>query len=330
VRCTASLGVTIYPSDAEDEETLRRNADIAMYRAKEAGRDNYQMYAEAMGREASWRLSADSSLRTALEQGQFELYYQPIAKTNSGTIVGAEALIRWNHPEHGLVLPGEFISLAEETGLIAPLSEWVLQTACRQGRKWMESGLGPLRVAVNISAHQFLQQDMAAVVTRILKESRFDPNLLELEITESAALRNAELTQDVLRRLVDMGIRISIDDFGTGYSSLTYLKQFPIQAVKIDRSFVRDLVTDQNDAVIATAIINMAHILDLNVVAEGVETQDQLDFIKDKGCDEFQGYLLAKPMPASALTTMLCKGKPIEPATKQRNGARPAAAGRGR
>jgi EAL domain-containing protein (putative c-di-GMP-specific phosphodiesterase class I) len=181
---------------------------------------------------------------------------------------------------------------------------------------------------VNISAHQFLQQDMAAVVTRILKESRFDPNLLELEITESAALRNAELTQDILRRLVKMGIRIAIDDFGTGYSSLTYLKQLPIQAVKIDRSFVRDLATDQNDAVIATAIINMAHILDLNVVAEGVETQDQLDFIKAKGCDEFQGYLLAKPMPASGLTTVLKNLNAAGPRVRPRNGAEPAAAGR--
>jgi len=328
--CTASLGVTIYPSDGEDEETLRRNADIAMYRAKESGRDNCQVYAPAMGHEASWKLTIDGSLRRALDHGQFALHYQPIADARSNTIVAAEALVRWNHPERGLVFPGEFIPLAEETGLIIPLGEWVLQTACRQGREWQEAGLGPLRIAVNISARQFIQQDLADVMTRILRETGFDPHLVELEITETAALRNAGLTIGVLRRLVEMGIRISIDDFGTGYSSLTYLKHFPIHTVKIDQSFVRDLATDQNDAIIATAIINMAHTLDLSVVAEGVETEEQLEFLKSKGCDEFQGYLLAKPMPAPELTAILGGDKPRSAAVKQRNGAKPAPAGRSR
>jgi diguanylate cyclase (GGDEF)-like protein len=296
LHCTASVGVTIYPDDAEDHEALRRNADIAMYRAKESGRDTHQVYAADMGHEASWRLSVDSGLRRALDREQFQLHYQPIASTGDGSVVGVEALIRWMHPEKGLVLPDEFISLAEETGIILPLGEWVLRTACTQAVAWQEAGMRPIRIGVNISARQFRQPDLADVISRILAETGFDPTLLDLEITESAAMKNAAVTISLLERLVEMGIRISIDDFGTGYSSLTYLKHFPIHAVKIDRSFIREISTDQNDALIAAAIITMAHTLDLNVVAEGVESPEQLQFLKDRDCNEYQGYLLARPM----------------------------------
>ena len=283
VHCTASIGLTIYPTDGQDQDTLRRNADVAMYRAKESGRDNYQIYAAAMGHEASWRLSADSGLRRALERGEFVLHYQPIADTATGVITGAEALIRWNHPERGLVPPAEFIPLAEETGLIVPLGEWALQQALEQARVWQTLRAGATRVAVNISARQFLLQNLGDLVTRTLAETRCDPRLLELEITESTALHNAELTIEVLQRLAGMGVSVSVDDFGTGYSSLTYLKQFPIHGVKIDQSFVRDLASDQNDAVIATAIINMAHILGLRVVAEGVETPEATRLLTPPG-----------------------------------------------
>jgi EAL domain-containing protein (putative c-di-GMP-specific phosphodiesterase class I) len=258
-----------------------------------------------MGHEASWRLSVDSGLRRALEREQFLLHYQPLASASDGTINGVEALLRWDHHEKGLILPGEFISLAEETGIILPLGEWVLRTACTQAVAWQRAGLRNLRMAVNISARQFRQPDLADVVSRILADTGLDPRLLDLEITESVAMKNAAVTTAVLKRLAEMGIRISIDDFGTGYSSLTYFKHFPVHAVKIDRSFVRDLSTDQSDAVIAATIINMAHTLGLNVVAEGVESRHQLGFLRERGCDEYQGYLLARPMPAQQVELFL-------------------------
>jgi EAL domain-containing protein (putative c-di-GMP-specific phosphodiesterase class I) len=275
-----------------------------------------------MGYEASWRLSADSGLRRALERGEFVPHYQPIADTATGIIAGAEALIRWNHPQRGLVPPAEFIPLAEETGLIVPLGEWVLAEALAKAREWQGLRPDPTRVAVNISARQFLLQNLGDLVARTLVDTGCDPRLLELEITESTALHNADLTIEVLRRLTEMGVSVSVDDFGTGYSSLTYLKHFPIQGVKIDQSFVRDLASDQSDAVIATAIINMAHILGLRVVAEGVETTDQLDFLRRQGCDEYQGYLLARPIPADEFAALLRAHRPTVPRARPKNGAR--------
>jgi EAL domain-containing protein (putative c-di-GMP-specific phosphodiesterase class I) len=218
--------------------------------------------------------------------------------------VGAEALIRWNHPERGLVSPAEFIPLAEETGLIVPLGEWVLDTSLRQAAQWAQEGTGP-RISVNISARQFLLQNLAELIARAVSDAEVDPRMIELEITESTALHNADLTIEVLQKLAGMGISVSVDDFGTGYSSLTYLKQFPIQGVKIDQSFIRDLASDANDAVIATAIITMSQILGLRVVAEGVETNEQPDFLRRHGCDEYQGYLLSKPLPADQFTELL-------------------------
>jgi EAL domain-containing protein (putative c-di-GMP-specific phosphodiesterase class I) len=332
VSCTASVGVTIYPEDGEDHETLRKNADIALYRAKEAGRDTFQVYAADMGQEASRRHSVGSGLRRALEQDQLRLHYQPIASTEAGDVVAVEALLRWEHPEQGLILPGDFISLAEETGVILPIGEWVLRTACTQAHEWEAGGLRPLRVSVNISARQFRQPDLADVIARILKDTGLNPELLDLEITESAAMKNAAVTTALLRRLVEMGIRISIDDFGTGYSSLTYLKHFPIDAVKIDRTFVRELTTDQNDAAIAAAIINMAHTLDLRVVAEGVESEEQLQFLKLRGCDEYQGYLLSRPIPSDGIPPLVGESATslVTTGRRRRNGNNPAQGSRDR
>ncbi|MBI2912884.1 MAG: EAL domain-containing protein, partial [Chloroflexi bacterium] len=280
-------------------------------RAKEQGRNNYQLYTPAMNARVLERLALENSLRHALQRDEFVLHYQPQFDVRNGRIVGVEALLRWQHPQRGLVLPGEFIPLAEETGLILPLGEWVLRTACAQHKAWQATGLPPLRVAVNLSARQFLQSNLVQVVVRTLNESGLDPRYLELEITESVASQNADFAILVLRELRDMGVRISVDDFGAGYSSLSYLKDFPIHTLKIDRSFVRDLTTDPNDAAIASAIIALAHSLGLNVVAEGVETEEQLAFLKERQCDEFQGYLLARPMPAETLQKMLARnGRP--------------------
>ena len=305
---TASIGMSFYPDDSEDAETLVQNADAAMYRAKELGRNTYQLYTPAMNLKASERLALERDLRRALERDEFVVHYQPQVQVGSGQIVGTEALLRWQHPSRGLVLPGEFIPLAEETGLIVPLGEWVLRRSCRQVKAWQEAGLPPLRLAVNISMRQFQQPNFVDVIAQVLQETGLDPHFLELEITESIAMRDTDSTVQVLRKLRDMGIRISIDDFGTGYSSLKYLKDLPIHTLKIDQSFMRDLTSDPHGATIATNIIAMGHSLNLNVIAEGVETQAQLAFLKHQQCDEFQGYLLARPMPAQALERMLQQG----------------------
>jgi EAL domain-containing protein (putative c-di-GMP-specific phosphodiesterase class I) len=272
-----------------------RSADIAMYRAKALGRNNCQLFNETMNAEVLDRMALEEELNRALDRGEFVLHYQPIAEVESGRITSAEALIRWEHPERGLIPPLEFIPFAEETGLILPIGEWVLRTACAQGRRWQDAGLSIGRVAVNISVLQFLQPGFVETVRRILTETGLEPGRLELEVTESIAMEDAQWSQQVLGALNAMGIRITIDDFGTGHSSLAYLKAFPIKTVKIDRTFVNDVTTGADAAAIAVTIIGLARTLGLSVIAEGVETEEQLAFLREHGCDEFQGFFLGRP-----------------------------------
>lgn len=294
---TTSIGISVYPSDGDNMETLIKNADTAMYRAKEQGKNNYQIFTPEMKVMAFHRLILENSMRKALDRGEFSLEYQPLIDACTLKIVGAEALLRWNHPELGTVSPLDFIPLAEETGLIVPIGEWVLRTACKQNKVWQQAGLPPLRVSVNLSARQFLQQDLVGMVTRVLEDTGLSGKWLELEMTESI-MQNSQDTIDTLYRLKVMGLKISIDDFGTGYSSLSYLKRLPINALKIDQTFVKDITTDSDNAAIAEAILAMAHSLELKVTAEGVETKEQANFLRHMKCDHMQGYLFSKPLTA--------------------------------
>ena len=304
-RITTSIGIAMCPIDGEDAESLIRNADTAMYRAKDSGRDNYQLYTPAMNSKIAERLAVESSLRRSVERGEFAVHYQPQVSIETGRIVGVEALVRWQHPERGLVSPLEFIPIAEETGLIVPLGAWVLRTACAQNRAWQDAGLPPMRMAVNLSARQFQRHDLLDTVAAALAESGLSAQYLQLEITEGAAMQDVDLTLAILRELKEAGVQVSIDDFGTGHSSLSYLKRFPIDVVKIDQSFVQDLTVDPNDAAIASTIIVMAHNLGLKVIAEGVETAEQLAFLRERDCDEMQGFLFSRPKPAPELDQML-------------------------
>jgi diguanylate cyclase (GGDEF)-like protein/PAS domain S-box-containing protein len=304
----ASLGMTLYPLDEHNIEGLLRNADIAMYRVKERGGNGYEFYAADMTSKAHARLALENALRHALEREEFELHYQPVVDLDSGHIKGVEALIRWRHPERGLVLPGEFIPVAEETGLIAPIGEWVLRTACRQCHEYSLAGGPPLRLAVNVSPRQFGRGEILNVVTRILDETGFDSHQLDLEITETLLMQHAEAVLEVMHELGALGVRFSVDDFGTGYSSLSYLKHLPIGWVKIDKSFVDDIPADPNDAAIVSAIISMAHSLGLKVIAEGVETKEQLEFLRAQGCDMAQGYYFSRPLPAEKIMPILKEG----------------------
>ena len=317
---TTSIGIAIHPDDGQDAETMLRNADAAMYQAKEQGRNNYQLFAPSMNTRIVERLALETGLRRALERREFVVHYQPKANISSGRIVGAEALVRWQDAGRGLVLPGEFIPLAEQTGLIVPLGEWVLRTACAQNKAWQDAGFPPLRVSVNLSMRQFLQSDLVQMVARALHETGLAPRYLELEITESVASQQPDVAILVLRQLREMGVHISVDDFGTGYSSLNYLKRFPIHTLKIDRSFVNELTTDPNDVAIASAIITLAHSLNLDAIAEGVETEEQLAFLKQRHCDEFQGFLLAKALPAKALEKMLARESPLAASLRAQDG----------
>jgi len=302
---TASMGVSFFPLDGKDSQSLLKNAAAALYRAKKAGGDNYQFYTADMHAIASKRLALETSLRQAIDNSELLLHYQPRVEVESLRITGVEALVRWQHPLLGLVSPGDFIPLAEETGLILPIGDWVLREACRQNKSWQEKGFPTMRVSVNISALQLQRQDLAESVIQILEETQLAPEFLELELTESSIMSKAESTIDVLTKLQTMGVMISIDDFGTGFSSLSYLKRLPINALKIDQSFVRDVSTDQDDAALVMAIITLAHSLRLLVVAEGVETEEQWNFLHLMKCDEIQGFLFSKPLLPEALDQLL-------------------------
>lgn len=304
---TPSIGISVYPNDGDDSETLVKNADMAMYRAKEHGRNNYQLHTPAMNAAATERLALENNLRRALDKDEFLVYYQPKIDLKSGRMTGMEALIRWNHSEWGLVPPFKFIPVAEETGLIVPIGDWVLRAACEQNKRWQEQGFPPMRVAVNLSGHQF---DTALVgkVKRVLMETGLEPEWLELEITESMLMKNTDLVVEIIQDLKDMGIHISIDDFGTGYSSLSYLERFPIDSLKIDQSFVRFIENPETDGVLARAIISLAHSLKLNVIAEGVETESQLEFLRTEKCDACQGFFFSKPVPAEEFEKLMGEG----------------------
>jgi diguanylate cyclase (GGDEF)-like protein/PAS domain S-box-containing protein len=305
-----SMGASLYPQDGEDVETLLKKADLAMYRAKDMGRNTFQFYQPEMNTSVGARLNLERRLRRALRDGEFLLHYQPQVDIETGRIVGMEALVRWLDPEVGLVPPSAFIPVAEESGLIGPLSEWVLREACRQNKAWQDDGLPPARVSVNLSARQFQQRDIARLVMSVLEETGLEPQYLELELTESAIMRNAEEAVVMLNELHALGIGLAIDDFGTGYSSLSYLKRFPVDRLKIDRSFVSDIGASSDDETITSAIIALAHSLDLQVIAEGVETAAQLDFLKERACHEMQGYFFARPMPHDAISHLLQAERP--------------------
>ncbi|QVM89085.1 EAL domain-containing protein [Pseudomonas entomophila] len=297
LQLTASVGIVLYPGNGADQHELLRNADAAMYHAKSAGKNGYSFFDASMNTNARQQLQLLQDLRTALEQGQFRLHYQPKFDAAARQPIGAEALLRWEHPQHGLMLPDRFIGLAEKTGLIIPIGEWVLGEACRQMRQWMDQGHDDWRIAVNLSAIQFCHAGLVDSVARALNDNGLPANRLTLEITETTAMRDADASLTVLQRLSDMGVDLSIDDFGTGYSSLMYLKRLPANELKIDRGFVRDLEQDSDDAAIVSAIVALGQALGLRIVAEGVETDRQQDFLTRLGCDSLQGYLLGQPVP---------------------------------
>jgi len=302
---SASIGISLFPQDGTDLETLLKNADAAMYQAKEAGRNNCQFFSQSMNVTAVKRLSLENKLRRALEREEFQLYYQPQIDVRTWSIAGAEALIRWRHPDLGLVMPSDFIPLAEETGLILPIGDWILRTASAQALAWQKAGHAPLVMAINISGRQFRERNLARMIEQALGGIGLDPHRLELEITESVLMRSAEETVDTLKMLKAMGTRIAADDFGTGYSSLSYLRRFPIDTLKLDQSFIHEVVSDRGTAAIVAAVIGMAHGLGLEVIAEGVETPEQRTLLFQEGCHIMQGYLFGRPLPAVEFEQLL-------------------------
>ncbi|MBW4678807.1 MAG: EAL domain-containing protein [Microcoleus vaginatus WJT46-NPBG5] len=309
---TSSIGIAFYPSDGVDAETLLKNADAALYRAKEQGRNAFQLYTPAINSKASELLVLEHSLHHALEREEFLIYYQPLVNTLTGEIAQMEALVRWQHPTQGLISPAAFIPLAEENGLIVPLGEWVLKTACAQNKAWQDAGLPPIGIAINLSARQLQQSDFVETVRQVLLETGLNAQFLELEVTETVAMQNIEATQSILQELYKMGVRLSLDDFGIGYSSLSYLKKFPFHTIKIDQSFVRDLIANCDDVAIVTAIIALGYGLNLRVVAEGVETEQLKDLLRNLQCQYMQGYFFSRPLPAEEATRLLQKSKESE------------------
>jgi len=307
ITMTASLGISIYPDDGEDVETLLKNADIAMYQAKAEGRNNYKFFTPAMNEKAFKRLELERRLRRAVEREEFLLYYQPEVDIKTGEVIGMEALLRWQNPELGIISPSEFIPVAEDTGLIIPIGEWVLHAACRQNKAWQSMGLKPLVIAVNISMRQFKQTNFLGNIMKVLDETGLSPEFLELELTESIIMEDAESVIGILNKLKAIGVRLAIDDFGTGYSSLEYLKRMPIDKIKIAQSFVRSITTDENDMALATTIIRIGHSMKMSVIAEGVETIEQFKLLRSLHCDMIQGYLIARPAPEAGIELFLGK-----------------------
>lgn len=310
---TCSAGVAVYPADGADAEILMRHADIAMHRAKELGRNTFQFYTQALNARAMERLRLEADLRHAVQRNQLVLHYQPQVDLHSGRMVGMEALVRWQHPQLGMVSPGRFIGVAEETGLISQIGEWVLRTACQQNKRWHDAGYGPLRVAVNVSANQFHQRDLMQTVVGVLEEARLAGSCLDIELTEGVVMTDVEHAVRILHQLKNLGVRLSIDDFGTGYSSLAYLRRLPVDVLKIDRSFVHNLTTNDDEASIVRSVIALAHSLGLQVIAEGVETEAQLASLRGHGCDQIQGYYFSEPLPADAFEQLLAQGKHLRP-----------------
>ncbi|MDB6145255.1 MAG: response regulator [Pseudomonas sp.] len=306
---TASLGISIFPDDGEEAITLIKKAETAMRNIKVTGRDNFCFFADGLNQRARELQSIESGIRLALTHNEFALHYQPKFNLKTGALVGAEALIRWFRPGHGWVYPSEFIPVAEDCGLILPVSQWVLREACRQTCAWQAAGWPAIRVSVNISATEFRQKGFLDGIGQALQETGMNPAWLELEITEGVLMQNVESTLQILHALKDLGIRLAIDDFGTGYSSLSYLRKFPIDVLKIDQSFVRDLSSDSNDATLVCAIISLGKSLNLNIIAEGIETHEQLDFLKENHCEEGQGYLFSPAVEASAFVRILKGGR---------------------
>jgi diguanylate cyclase (GGDEF)-like protein len=313
VYVTASIGISVFPANGEDSATILKNAGAALDRARRSGGNNYQFYEADMNAMAVKRLALETNLRLAIERDEFIIHYQPVLNLANDEVVGVEALVRWNHPEFGILPPLRFIGLAEETGLIVEIGETILRRSCLQTLEWEASGYGELRMAVNISARQFQQPSFLERVVAILDETGLDPARLELELTETSIMENADGAADVLGRLRALGVRVAIDDFGTGYSSLSYLKKLPIDTVKLDRSFVSEATTDSNDAALVMAIITLAHNLKLKVIAEGIETEEQKTFLRLLRCDEGQGYLFGKPMPPNVFASTLAAGREPKP-----------------
>ncbi|GBO56501.1 diguanylate cyclase/phosphodiesterasewith PAS/PAC sensor [Pseudanabaena sp. lw0831] len=311
---TSSIGITIFPEDHQEVEGLIKNAELAMYYAKTHNRNSYKLYSPDLNVQSSEYMALANSLHRAIDRNEIRVFYQPLVNLKSGKIVGAEALARWQHPDLGLIMPSKFIPVAEQTGLILRLSEVILYSVCDQMRSWRESGINYGFIAVNLSGQHFRPDtNLIEFVRKILQETNTEPDHLELELTEGIIMQNAEYTIQVLSQLQEIGVKVAIDDFGTGYSSLSYLKHFPVNILKIDRCFIQDITTDRHDATISLAIIDLAHSLSLKVIAEGVETAEQMQFLKEHGCDQFQGYLFSPPLPAQEFEQMLIDDTPFPP-----------------